>query len=258
VLRRERKELAALGKEKVEEASVKASLDPNQSYLDKLSVYFGFSKREDFFYAVEKGEATLPDNLRKILKEKNSNSIITGLAKMFGLEKNHQNLKKSPLPKKTDISDFDKSKPYELRVDALGHLNYIVAGCCKPISGDDVFGFINDDNTVIVHKHACPIGTRMKSSFGNRILSTVWSSHKNASFEATLKVAGIDEIGVLTNISKTISEYNVNIIRLLIEAKDGVFEGKINMQVHDVEDIQKMCFALSKIEQIKSVSRVAE
>jgi len=140
----------------------------------------------------------------------------------------------------------------------LGTRNYTLASCCKPIPGDDVFGFINDDNTVIVHKHSCTIGLRLKSSFGNRILSTTWSSHTSTSFEATLKVVGIDAIGVLTNIANTISSYNVNIIRLLIEANDGMFDGKINMLVHDVEDIQKMCISLSKIEHIKSVSRIVD
>ncbi|MDR2915321.1 MAG: RelA/SpoT family protein [Tannerella sp.] len=258
VLRRERKELAKIGKEKVKEAFAKASLEPTQSYLDKLSVYFGFPKREDFYYAVEKNEVAIPDNLRKILKEENSNSIIKGLGKIFRIGKKKSDTI-NPLPQKNTKSlSFDRTKPYELREDALGQRNYVVANCCKPIPGDDVFGFINDDNTVVVHKHSCPIGSRLKSSFGDRILSTVWSSHTSTSFEATLKVIGIDAIGVLTDIAKTISDYNVNIIRLLIETKDGVFEGKINMLVHDVEDIQKMCISLAKIKNIKSVSRVVD
>ncbi len=258
VLRRERKELAKLGKEKVKEAFAKASLEPTQSYLDKLSIYFGFPKREDLYYAVEKNEVVIPDNLRKILKEENSNSIVKGLSKIFRIGKKKSDTI-APLPQKNiQKKSFDKTKPYELREDGLGQRNYVVANCCKPIPGDEVFGFINDDNTVIVHKHSCPIGSRLKSSFGDRILSTVWSSHTSTSFEATLKVVGIDAIGVLTDISKTISDYNVNIIRLLIETKDGVFEGKINMLVHDVEDIQKMCISLAKIKNIKSVSRVVD
>ena len=137
--------------------------------------------------------------------------------------------------------------------------NYVIAECCKPIPGDDSLGFINDDGNVVVHKRSCPIAMRLKSSFGERILHTVWSSHMNASFEATLEVKCIDSIGVLNTITKTISEdFNVNIMRLLIEAKDGVFEGKIKMKVHDVEDIQKMCVTLSKIQNIKSVGRVAD
>ena len=100
---------------------------------------------------------------------------------------------------------------------------------------------------------------RLKSSFGQRILSTEWSSHRNASFEATLEIKGIDTLGVLNTITKIISdEFNVNIQRLLIEAKDGVFEGKIKLKVHDVEDIQRLCVTLSKIKNIKSVGRVAD
>ena len=256
VLRRDRKEMAALGKEKVLEAFKKASLEPTQSYLDKLAIYFGFPKREDLYYAVEKGEVTLSDNLRKTLKEQNSNSIIKGLAKIFGLGKKKIVPTSALQPDQANNSFFDKTKPYELREDALGQRNYNIADCCKPVSGDEVFGFINDDNAVIVHKHTCRIGLRLKSSFGDRILSAAWSSHISTSFEATLKVVGIDAVGVLTDIAKTISSYNVNIIRLLLESKGGMFEGNINMQVHDVEDIQKMCLALSKIKNLKSVSRV--
>lgn len=258
VLRRERKELSNIGKEKVKAVFEKVSLEPTQSDLDKLAIYFGFPKREDFYYAVEKGDVSIPDNLRKILKEENSNSIIKGLNKIFGLGKKKSDTEEVTTSSTDKDETFDKTKPYELREDAFGKRNYIVANCCKPIPGDVVFGFINDDNTVTVHKHTCSIGSRLRSSFGNRILSTVWSGHTSTSFEATLQVIGIDAIGVLVDIAKTISDYNVNIIRLLIESKDGMFESRINMQVHDVEDIQKMCLALSKIENVKSVSRVAD
>jgi GTP pyrophosphokinase len=133
-----------------------------------------------------------------------------------------------------------------------------VASCCKPISGDEVLGFINDDGNVVVHKRSCAIALRLKANFGNRILSTVWSTHQNSSFEATLQVTGIDGIGVLTHIAQTIAGFNVNIHKLVIEVNAGVFDGKIYMQVHDVEDIQNMSVTLAKIKNIKSVSRVAE
>jgi len=257
-LRRDRKDLAALGLEKVKAAFTRSTLELSQSYMDKLAIYFGFAKREDFCYAVEKGDVVLPDNLRKILEEKNTNYIIKGLAKIFGLGS------KKPVIDVTKQSDhddgfvIDKTRPFELREDIFGHCNYVVADCCKPIPGDDVFGFINDDNSVIVHKHTCRIGLRLKSSFGDRILSTAWRSHSITSFEATLKVVGIDAVGVLMEIAKTISGFNVNIIRLLLESKDGVFEGRINMLVNDVEDLQKMCLSLSKIKNIKSVARVVD
>ena len=112
---------------------------------------------------------------------------------------------------------------------------------------------------MVVHKISCPIALRLKSSFGERILSTVWSNHINTSFEATLEVKGIDSIGLLNTITRTISEsFNVNITKLTIEAKDGVFEGKIKMMVHNVEDIQNICVTLAKNTHIKSVARVAD
>ncbi|MDR1116465.1 MAG: RelA/SpoT family protein [Tannerella sp.] len=256
VLRRERKEAANAGKRKVMDALRKATLEPTQSYLDKLTTYFGFSKREDFYYAVEKGDVTIPENVRKLLKEKNGNVILKYVKKAFGVGKKKP-LIITPSGTPPEKPVFDKTRPYELREESFRR-NYVVASCCKPIPGDDVFGFINDDNSVIVHKRSCPLGIRLKSNFGERILSTAWSSHTSSSFEATLHVTGIDGVGVLTDIARIISGYNVNIIRLIVETKDGVFEGKINMMVHDVEDIQKMCIALSKIKNIQSVSRIAD
>lgn len=258
VLKRARKDAAKVGEEKVIAAFKRSDMEASTSNLDKLCMYFGFSKREEFFYAVEKGDVTLPENIKKLLKEKTDNVLFKYVKQALGVgvknNKEKEEVQKEEKPK----AKYDKSKPYILREEAFER-NYVIAKCCKPIPGDDALGFINDDGNVVVHKRSCPIAMRLKSSFGERILNTEWSSHKNASFEATLEVKGIDSIGVLNTITKTISdEFSVNIMRLLIEAKDGVFEGKIKMKVHDVEDIQKMCVTLSKIKNIKSVGRVAD
>ena len=255
VLKRARKEAAKFGEMKVIEAFRQAGMEANVADEDKLCIYFGFSKREEFFYAVEKGDVVLPENLKKILKTKTDNVLFKYVKQALGVgikkvKPEEEGPKEEP--------KYDKKKPYLLKEEAFER-NYVIADCCKPIPGDDTLGFINDDGNVVVHKRSCPIAMRLKSSFGERILNTVWSSHMNSSFEATLEVKGIDSIGVLSEISSTISEgFNVNIMRILIEAKDGMFEGKIKMKVHDVEDIQKMCVELSKSSHIKSVGRVAD
>ena len=255
MLKRARKDAAKLGEEKVIAAFKRSDMEASTSNLDKLCIYFGFSKREEFYYAVEKGDVVLPENIKKLLKEKTDNVLFKYVKQALGVGSKKQEEEK---PEEKGKVKYDKSKPYILREEAFER-NYVIAECCKPIPGDDALGFINDDGNVVVHKRSCPIAMRLKSSFGERILNTEWSSHKNASFEATLEVKGIDSIGVLTTITKTIAdEFNVNIMRLLIEAKDGVFEGKIKMKVHDVEDIQKMCVTLSKNKNIKSVGRVAD
>lgn len=262
VLRKVRKEVIRAGEVKVIDAFKKADLEASTSNMDKLCMYFGFPKREEFFYAVEKGEVILPENIKKLLKEKSDNLLFKYVKQALSLgtrkipfmesEKEEQPQEKGEKPK------YDKKKPYILKEEAFER-NYVLAECCKPIPGDETLGFINDDGNVVVHKRSCPIALRLKSSFGERILNTVWSSHQGSSFEATLEVKGIDSIGVLNTITKTISDdFNVNIMRLVIEAKDGVFEGKIKMKVHDVEDIQKMCVTLSHIKNIQMVGRVAD
>lgn len=257
VLKRVRKEAAKAGEAKVSAAFQRAEMELNASNLDKLCMYFGFSKREEFFYSVEKGDVVLPENIKKLLKEKTDNVLFKYVKQALGVRKNAKDASE-PATEGKQKPKYDKSKPYVLREEAFER-NYVLAECCKPIPGDESLGFINDDGNVVVHKRSCPIAMRLKSSFGERILNTVWSSHQNASFEATLEVKGIDSIGVLNTITKTISDdFNVNIMRLLIEAKDGVFEGKIKIKVHDVEDIQKMCVTLSRIQSIKSVGRIAD
>lgn len=258
VLKKVRKEASRLGEEKVLAAFRKAEMEASTSNLDKLSMYFGFPRREEFFYAVEREDVILPENIKKLLKEKSDNVLFKYVKQAFG--GGNKNQKKEPPKDPTPVkekSKYDKSKPYVLTEQGFIR-NYVIADCCKPIPGDDALGFINDDGNVVVHKRACPIAMRLKSSFGERILNTEWSSHETASFDATLLVKGIDSVGVLNAITKTISEYNVNIKRLLIEAQDGMFEGKIKMKVHDVEDIQRMCVTLSKIKNIKSVGRIAD
>jgi GTP pyrophosphokinase len=259
-LRRMRKEGAKKGEKKVVDALKKAETEINTTNMDKLALFFGFRKREDFFYSVEKGDVVLPENIKKLLRDKTDNNLLKYVRLALGMvPKNSKENSLLPSPEiESSKPKFDKSKPYILSEESFNH-NYVIAQCCKPIPGDDAFGFINDDNTVVVHKRSCPIAMRLKSSFGQRILSTEWRSHRNASFEATLEVKGIDTLGVLNDITKIISDdFTVNIQRLLIEAKDGVFEGKIKLKVHDVEDIQRLCVTLSKIKNIKSVGRVAD
>ena len=261
VVRRIRKETIKGGEAKVLAACQKSGVEPSAQNLDKLAMYYGFSKRDDLYYSVEKGDVVLPENVRKLFREKDENGLFKYVKQALRRATKYSKSTPEEAVNETQTKEkpvYDKKKPYILKEEAFER-NYVIAECCKPIPGDESLGFINDDGNVVVHKRSCPIAMRLKSSFGERILNTVWSSHQLSSFEATLEVKGIDSLGVLNEITKIISEeFNVYIIRLLIEAKDGVFEGRIKLKVHDVEDIQKLCVRLSKIDNIKSVSRIAD
>jgi GTP pyrophosphokinase len=252
-LRRMRKEASKKGEEKLLDVFKKSDIEPIPSLIDKVALYYGFQKREDLFYAIEKENLEPPESLKKILQEKSENFVFKFVKQALHVKKS---TKKNTSSK--ELPDFDRSKPYVLSDNELNK-NYVIAACCKPIAGEDTIGFINDDGTVVVHKRSCKIATKLKSSFGDRILTTIWSRYSGSSFEATLEISGIDTIGVLSTITKIIyEEFNINIQRLLLETKDGVFEGKIKMLVHNVDDIHRMCTTLSKIKNVKSVARIVD
>ena len=137
--------------------------------------------------------------------------------------------------------------------------NYIMAECCHPIPGDDVLGYIDDETRVIIHKRQCPVAARLKSSYGNRIIATEWDTHKELSFLVTLYIKGIDSMGLLNELTQVISrQLNVNIRKLTIESNDGIFEGHIQLYVHDVDDVRTICNNLKAINHIKQVVRVED
>lgn len=142
-----------MGEEKVIAAFKRSDMEASTSNLDKLCMYFGFSKREEFFYAVEKGDVTLPENIKKLLKEKTDNVLFKYVKQALGVgvknNKEKEEVQKEEKPK----AKYDKSKPYILREEAFER-NYVIAECCKPIPGDDALGFINDDGNVVVHKRS--------------------------------------------------------------------------------------------------------
>ena len=135
--------------------------------------------------------------------------------------------------------------------------NYIMADCCHPIPGDDVLGYIDEQNRIIIHKRQCPVAARLKSSYGNRIIATEWDTHKELSFLVTIYLKGIDSMGLLNEVTQVISrQLNVNIRKLTIETTDGIFEGKIQLYVHDVDDVRSICDNLKQIQNIKQVTRI--
>ena len=151
---------------------------------------------------------------------------------------------------------IDSKKIIKLTPEAI-QKNFIIADCCKPIPGDDVLGYIDDNNRIVIHKRQCPVATQLKSSFGNRLLAVQWEIGKALNFPVNVYIKGIDRIGLLNQVTEIISgQLNVNIHKLNIESNEGIFEGRIQLFVHDVDDVKAICTNLSKIENIKRVTRI--
>ena len=135
---------------------------------------------------------------------------------------------------------------------------YVIAPCCNPIPGDKVIGFLATDGTVTVHKSSCPNANSLASKFGDRIVVPKWEHAKtqNLSFLVRLSLKGFDRIGMINDITRYISfVMSVNIRKFCLGTEDGVFEGYIDLYVHEMNDLDKLIKRLQKIEGIQSVIR---
>lgn len=141
--------------------------------------------------------------------------------------------------------------------DAGGNSHkYIIASCCNPIPGDSVVGFMGADGTVTVHKKTCPVANDMAAKYGDRIVVPQWEESMQSSFLVRLSIKGLDRIGIINEITRYISfVMSVNIRRIDISTEGGVFEGVIDLYVHDKKDLDKLTKKLIKIEGIQNVVR---
>jgi GTP pyrophosphokinase len=133
---------------------------------------------------------------------------------------------------------------------------YTLANCCKPIPGDDVFGFITQSEGLKIHRTNCPNATRLLSNYGHRVVKTKWVKNKEISFLTGIKIIGLDDVGVINKITNLISgELKININALTLEAKDGLFEGNIKVYVHDKDELEELVEQVKKLPGIESVDR---
>ena len=150
---------------------------------------------------------------------------------------------------------FNRKKPVFISEDNINQYKFV--GCCHPIPGDDALGYINNKNQIEIHKRACPVAAKLKSSYGNRILDIKWDMHKKLFFDATIRIGGIDRLGMLNEITQVISsQMNVNIHKVIITCEEGIFDGSIEIRVHDRDDVKAICDNLKVIPGLKEISQI--
>ncbi|MGI8893585.1 MAG: RelA/SpoT family protein [Bacteroidia bacterium] len=139
----------------------------------------------------------------------------------------------------------------------LAKIDYKLSPCCSPIPGDDVFGFITINEGIKIHRVNCPNAIQLMSNYAYRIVKAKWTNQKEIAFLAGIRITGIDEVGVVSNITKVISnELKVNIRSLSIDSNDGIFDGTIMLFVHDTDHLTKMMKKLHQVKGILTVARI--
>jgi GTP pyrophosphokinase len=136
-------------------------------------------------------------------------------------------------------------------------LDYKLAQCCNPLPGDNVFGFITINDGIKIHRNNCPNAKQLRANYAYRILSAKWKSKIGDAFITGLKFIGIDNVGLLNELTTIISDLEkVNMKTLNFDSKDGVFEGTIMLYVYDKEHLDHLIQKLRNIEGIEKVVRM--
>ena len=254
-LRKDRRKIIAKGEKILKDFFESNHIEYNNDVVTKILSNLGIRHRDDLFYKIGNDEITPNENIKKIIKGKSQNPFMRYLKLSFGSNNGKNEQPKPVTPQQLTI---DRKQTYILR-DENGVKNYKVADCCCPIPGDDVLGYVEDDETVVVHKRECPVAMRLKSSFGPRLVSTQWEASESLSFPAKIEIQGIDRIGILNEITRVISnELIIDMRGLTIKANEGVFTGTVDIMVHDTRVVESLCNKLRKIKGVQKVARCKE
>ena len=258
ILRRDNRELQKKGEDTLKQWLEKNETELTTSVVEKLCEFHEIQKAEDFFLAL--GERTIllgEKDLNELHgKSQKSGAETSGWRKFVPFLGKGKKKEENPQTKKLVVGkDFNKKKPCIISEKSIGM--YIIPTCCHAIPGDDILGYIDNKNQIELHQRACPVANRLKSSFGNRILDAKWDMHKVLFFDATIQIRGIDRKGMLHDISDVITEkLDVNIHRVTISADDGIYDGKIEIRVHDRAEVQEIVDALKQIEDMQEVIQI--
>ena len=260
ILRRDNRETQKKGEETLKQWLQTNEIELSTSVLDKLCSFHGVQKPEELFLGLGNRTILLGEkDINELHGKSQKNESSGGGWRKFVPFLSKSKEKKETVPpsdKKLVVGkEFNKKIPCVISEKTIGM--YILPTCCHAIPGDDILGYIDNKNQVEIHNRACPVANRLKSSFGNRILDAKWDMHKVLFFDATIQIRGIDRKGMLHDISEVISEkLDVNIHRITINADEGIYDGKIEIRVHDRSEAQEIVNALKKIDDLKEVKQI--
>ena len=247
-LRRQQRLMQNEGEEKLSAFLEKEGLGNYTSNIEKLWKLHKLKDREELVAEIGKGNIVLGNEDKDALLGNKKLSF----ASIFSFNRD----KKKEEETKEIHENIDRKTTLNLTEESLKS-RYIIADCCHPIPGDDVLGYYDENKHIIIHKRNCSVANTLKSSHGDRILAAKWDTHKQLQFVVPIQITGIDDLGVLHEITAIISrQLNANIQKMHIESNNGIFEGTFWTNVHDVDDVKNICENLKKIKNIKTIARI--
>ena len=246
-----RREIMDRGEDQFKKFMAQNSAEINNENLTRIISGLGVQNKDELYFKIGNGDIVLTPVLLKALKPASQNLLSKLWRNSFG----GKSVKDATSPSDdSGTGEIDRKKVYVLKtVD--GKSNYRLSKCCHPLPGDDVVAFVSRKNEVLVHKTDCPTAMRLKSGYGGRIIETQWQL-SDETFFASIKVEGIDRMGILQEIIYLIStNLAINIRRLNITSEAGVFACEMDVLVEDVDAVTKMCKRLGRVKGVTKAVR---
>ena len=230
------------GKEIYLELLHKQNIKITEKLFMRLRDQLNIRKKEDLFYGLGNGSIS-PSDLRKVLRYRGTPRWMR-----------FWSLKSDARAEMEDkIIEFDKKKVLNIS-DKDVQKHFHIADCCNPIPGDAVIGYQDDEGIVHIHKSTCPQAVKLSSSFGDRIVKVKWTSHKAMAFLANIRLEGIDQPGIVHDVTGVISkELRANISTIHFETQQNTFNGWIELYVYDRKDLRRL---IQNLKSLKGISRV--
>ena len=263
--RREERRYMEHGKKLVHEAiQMDQKLAANSDMaIARMMNHYGISQQSELYMQVGQGLIRL-DNMQEIVFPKRtwwSRMPFIGKKKEDDLAVSSKTTAPKEENKKNAAPKEEKKKKEShsivLTDENLGK-EYILSNCCHPIPGDEVLGYKDENGTMHIHKIDCPEANLLKTSYGKRIYSATWNTHRVQSFVETIELKGIDKFGVFIHVLQTITtDFHINMRSINVSSEDGIFKGTMEIYVYDRKELDELLKAIKKIDDIKEVKRLA-
>lgn len=242
LLKEEKRRIAIDGKEILDRKLKSFKINTNDENIQRIVSFFRLPSSQELYY--------------KIATEQIDLSRISNLKKDAGQLKYRRAKRRNP--KTSELITPSEAKNANLLIgDSQEQFDYKLATCCNPIPGDHVFGFLTATNGIKIHRESCPNAIQLMSKYAYRIVKAKWTNQESIAFLAGIRISGIDQVGLVNEVTKVISdEYHVNMRSISFESDDGIFTGTIKVFVNDTYHLTELMRKLRNISGVSTVSRI--
>ena len=244
-LNEEKKRISEDGRELLRRKLKQLKINLNERTIRRLVSYFKVNTSLDLFYRV--GIGTLDNKKLKDFAANYNNTFLNFIKKRMPSSNRKKIEDRAEFTSNYDKLVFGKDKE---------ELPYSLSKCCTPIAGDKVFGFVTINEGIKVHRHDCPNSLSLQSNFAYRVLPAWWVDSSEQQFNVKLKLSGIDQTGLVNQVTRVISNnMNVDIFKLNFDTEEGLFNGSISIGIKNSATLDKLVNNLLKINGIEKVAR---